>query len=85
MTSLSPFTPALTLAQWIRQKEISPLELTQFYLQRIETLDPQLGSFHYVAVESALKDAQEKTDYLGQCTHPEELPPFLAFPLPLKT
>ncbi len=84
MSNLSPFTPALTLAKWIRQRRISPLELTQFYLQRIEQFDSQIGSFHHVAVESALKDAQRKTEYLAQCPNPEDLPPFFGVPTAIK-
>ena len=36
------FTPALELAQLIRRREVSPLELVTIYLERIERLNPQL-------------------------------------------
>jgi len=38
------FTPALELAELIRLREVSPLELVEVYLERIERLNPQLGS-----------------------------------------
>ena len=38
------FSPALTQAQLIQNREVSPLELVELYLQRIEQLDHQLGS-----------------------------------------
>jgi amidase len=41
------FAPALEQAQFIRQKQISPLELVQVYLDRIERLNPQLGCLFY--------------------------------------
>ena len=50
------FTPALELAQLIRQRQISPLELTQLYLERIQEFDSQLGSFFTVAAETALAE-----------------------------
>ena len=54
-------TPALELAQLIRQRQISPLELTQFFLLRIERFDSQVGSFFHIASESAIADARAKT------------------------
>ncbi|MFM7714462.1 MAG: amidase, partial [Microcystis sp.] len=44
---------ALELAQLIRTKQISPLELTHLYLDRIEKFDSQIGGFVHVAGESA--------------------------------
>ena len=35
------FTPALELAQLIRRREVSPLELVEIYLERIGRLNPQ--------------------------------------------
>lgn len=78
------FTPALKLAQFIRNKEISPLEITQIYLDRIEKFNPQLGSFFYVASDSALADAQAKTEMLAKIQEPSELPPFFGVPTAIK-
>jgi len=36
-----PFTSAHKLEKLIRKKEISPLELTELYLQRIDDMDAQ--------------------------------------------
>lgn len=54
-------TSAVEQAKLVETGQISPLELTQFYLERIERLDPKLGSFVTVAVERAIAEAQEKT------------------------
>ncbi|NEQ32304.1 MAG: amidase, partial [Leptolyngbya sp. SIO4C5] len=42
------FQPALQQAQLIRSGEVSPLALAELYLDRIEALNPQLGSYFTV-------------------------------------
>ncbi|WAL62485.1 amidase [Thermocoleostomius sinensis] len=76
------FTSALEQAELIRRKEISPLELTQLYLSRIEQLNPQLGCYFTVAVDPALADARAKTEQLAGTA--AELPPFWGVPLSIK-
>jgi len=78
------FTPALEQAQLIRSKQISPLELTKLYLERIEKLDSKLGSFFTVATETALADARAKTDELNNTKDTAELPPFFGVPTAIK-
>ncbi len=46
------------LSSMLQNKEASSVELTQYYLDRIEALDPQLNSFISVTSESALQQAQ---------------------------
>lgn len=77
------FTSALEQARLIRQKEISPLELVQVYLERIQRLDRRLGSYVTVAAESAIADAQAKTEALVN-TAVDELPPFYGVPISIK-
>lgn len=76
------FTPALEQAKLIRDKAVSPLELTQLYLDRIERLNPTLGSYFTVMAEAAIADARHKTDFLAQ--NPEVLPPFFGVPISIK-
>src|SRR5690349_4115828 len=47
-----------TLSALLAKKKISPLELTQVYLSRIERLNPKLNAFITVASESALAEAR---------------------------
>ena len=47
------------LSQKIREKSISPVELTNAYLDRIELVDKELNSFIEVYRDSALKRAIE--------------------------
>ena len=78
------FTSALEQAQLIRNKRISPLELTKLYLERIQSLDSQLGSFFSVAREAALADARAKTEQLNQTLDTSELPQFFGVPTAIK-
>ena len=52
------FAPALELAARVRAREVSPVELTQLYLDRIERLDPQLNAYVTVDADGALAAAR---------------------------
>ena len=52
------FAPALELAAQVRARKVSPVELTELYLERIERLDPQLNSYVTVDAEGALAAAR---------------------------
>jgi amidase len=75
------FTPALEVAQLIRRREVSPLELTEIYLERIQLLNPQLGSYFTVTADLAIRDAKAKTERLVDGS---ELPPFFGVPISIK-
>jgi len=53
------FAPALELAARVRAHEVSPVELTQLYLERIERLDPRLNAYVTVDADGALAVARE--------------------------
>jgi amidase len=74
------FTPAVEQARLIRSRQVSPVELTELYLERIERLDPQLNSFVTVAAESARAAARAAEAALAQ----PDLPPFHGVPISLK-
>lgn len=76
------FTPALEQAQLIRDRQISPLELTELYLERIERLNPKLGSYFTVMREQAIAAATTKTEQLA--ADRAELPPFFGVPIAIK-
>lgn len=76
------FMPALEQARLIRSKDISPLELTELYLRRIEQLNPQLGSYVAIAAEQAIADARAKTERLAGDS--SELPLFFGVPISIK-
>ena len=54
-----PFLSATELSKLIESKEVSPVEATEAYLDRIEQLDGKLNSYVTVLREEALQSAQE--------------------------
>ena len=78
------FASTLEQAQLIKERKISPLELTELYLARIEKYNPSLGCFYYVARESAIADAKHKTEQLAQTLDTKYLPPFFGVPIGIK-
>jgi aspartyl-tRNA(Asn)/glutamyl-tRNA(Gln) amidotransferase subunit A len=52
-----PFLPASALATLIRSQEVSPVEATQAYLDRIAAIDGQLNSYITVCADDALRTA----------------------------
>src|SRR5258708_7968928 len=51
------YIEAWELRKLVRKKELRPREVAEFYLSRIERLNPKLGAFMTVAAERALADA----------------------------
>ncbi|MEM7591681.1 MAG: amidase [Cyanobacteria bacterium P01_A01_bin.83] len=78
------FTSSLEQARLIKESQITPLELTELYLTRIEQYDVQVGSFFHVATDSAIADAQQKTSQLKQTSDSDSLPPFFGVPIAIK-
>jgi amidase len=67
------FLPALEQARLVRERKVSPVELVDEYLARIERLDPVLNAYVTVCAEEAL--AQARSPVNG---------PFAGVPLPIK-
>lgn len=61
------FMSATVLSKRIRKKEISPVEVVDFFLQRIEDLNPTINAFCTVAADQARQDAvnSEKEIMMG--------------------
>ena len=55
------FAPATRLVALIRRRQVSPLEVTQAVLARIERVNPRLNAYCTVAAEQALGDARRAT------------------------
>ena len=53
------FTPAYELRRMIGEKEISPVELTESCLRRIERFNPKLNAFLTVVADRSLAEAKE--------------------------
>jgi aspartyl-tRNA(Asn)/glutamyl-tRNA(Gln) amidotransferase subunit A len=54
-----PFLSATQLSRLIQSKEVSPVEATEAYLDRIEKVDGKLNSYITVCRDEALKSARE--------------------------
>jgi aspartyl-tRNA(Asn)/glutamyl-tRNA(Gln) amidotransferase subunit A len=52
------FTPAHQLSEMVTRKAVSPVELTELYLRRIEDLDPKLNAFLTVTGDEAMAAAR---------------------------
>jgi amidase len=67
------FLPALEQARLVRERQVSPLELVEEYLARIEQLDPELNAYVTVTGDEALATAEVALDG-----------PFAGVPMPIK-
>ena len=54
---LSPYIEAHELRDLVRKKEVRPREVAEFFLSRIEKLNPNLGAFMTVTADRAFADA----------------------------
>lgn len=72
---------AVELAELVRRREVSPVELVDLYASRIEEHNPQLGAYLTLALEGAREDARriESAAAAGA-----ELPPFAGVPISIK-
>ena len=52
------FLPAWQLGRLIKTKEISPVELTELYIRRIEEFNPALNAFITIAADYAIREAK---------------------------
>jgi Asp-tRNA(Asn)/Glu-tRNA(Gln) amidotransferase A subunit family amidase len=52
------FLPAMTMARQIREKKISPVELAEAHLRKIEKLNPKLNAFVHVDSERVRREAR---------------------------
>jgi amidase len=73
------FTSALDQARLVRTGEVSPVELVECYLRRIEALNPRLNAYLTVAGEQALEAARRAAEARGP-----DLPPFHGVPISIK-
>src|SRR5215813_7431329 len=59
------FLSAASVADAIRRKEISPVELVKAHLERIEELNPRLNAYVEVCAEAALAGAKRAEDAIA--------------------
>ena len=77
------FTSALDQADLVRRREVSPSDLVDAHLARIERLNPQLDAYLTVAADQA-REAARMADKELAAASGAELPPFLGVPISIK-
>jgi len=65
MTTPLHYQTISELAHQIRNRTLSPVELTEHFLSRIRALDPKLNAYRWVCTESALEEARASEIALG--------------------
>ena len=74
----------VTLAAAIRDRELSPVEVTNHYLRRTDELNAQVGAFYTVTAELAEEQARAAEKAVTCSDDPVTLPPLLGVPVPIK-
>jgi amidase len=75
------FLPAATMAELVRQKRLSPVELVEAHLARIHKLNPKLNAIVHLDEERALRDARAAEAAVGKGS----LGPLHGVPLTVKS
>jgi amidase len=78
---MDPFDSALDLAAAVGRRELSPVEIVDTYLDRIERLDPGVGAFVWRADDEVRRAARAAEQAV---LDGEDLPPFHGVPIPIK-
>jgi len=81
---IDPFAPAVEIAAAIRRKEVSPVEVADMYLDRMDDLDPRLNAFCHRADDDVRTAAAAAADAVVRAGSASDLPPFHGVPLPIK-
>src|ERR1041385_873768 len=80
-SSMDPVDSAVALAEAIRKRELSPVEVVETYLGRIDRLDPLVGAFVWRDDEAVRAAARQAERAVLDGT---DLPPFHGIPVPVK-
>ncbi|MBO0816455.1 MAG: amidase, partial [Actinobacteria bacterium] len=83
MTEIHDLT-VMELAAAIRGRELSPVDITAHYTERIERLNADVGAFYTVTAEQARDQAGEAEKAVARATDPAVLPPLIGVPIPIK-
>lgn len=83
MTEIHELT-ALELAAAVRHREVSPVDIVDHTLDRLEGLDPVVSAFVTPTPDLARTQAQAVTEVISQHVDDAEMPPFTGVPCPIK-
>jgi amidase len=72
------------LAAAIRRRELSPVQITAHYLDRMDRLNATVGAFFTITAELATEQAAEAEKAVVGADDPAALPPLTGVPIPIK-
>jgi amidase len=78
------YTPAVDQASMVRAGDVTPTELAECYLARIERLNPAINAYVTVAADVARAQARSAEDALRDPSAPAHDAPFLGVPISIK-
>jgi amidase len=81
---MDPFTSARDIAALIRATEVSPLEVADVFLTRIEHLEGELNAFAYLDPDRVRRAASDATEAVASAGDTADLPPFHGVPMAIK-
>jgi amidase len=81
---MDAFSSAVDIAAAIKAKDVSPLEVADAYLARIDKLEHDLNTFAHQDPERVRRAALEATETVARADDTAELPPFHGVPMPIK-
>jgi amidase len=68
----------------IRRRDLSPMEITNHYLERIELLNREVGAYFTVTADLARDQAAQAEKTVARSGDPQSLPPLMGVPIPVK-
>src|SRR3954466_4198276 len=80
---MDPFIPALDVAAALRRREVSPVEVAEMYLSRIDKFDQTLNAFCHRDDDRVLGWARDAADAVTR-VDVAALPTFHGVPIPIK-
>ena len=83
MTAIHDLT-AVQQAAAVRNRELSPVEIVDHYLARIDRVGAQVGAYVNVTGELAREQARKAERTVTEAADPAGLPPLLGVPVPVK-
>jgi Asp-tRNA(Asn)/Glu-tRNA(Gln) amidotransferase A subunit family amidase len=79
------YKPLIEMAEMVRTRQISPVELVEAHLARIEQLNPKLNAFVFIDAEHARERARVAEAALATNAQPNSFGPLFGVPLSLKS
>lgn len=75
---------AMTLARWVRQKKLSPVDLVDVHIARIEAVNPAINAVIAERFDRARDEARALERRIAHARAGDELPPLLGLPYTAK-